>query len=111
MMLHYRCRYLKLLEKKLVNSFELDHVYYLSNPAYGWNAMLMFTDVNLKIMSGIKKYQFIEKIQFIKIHWLMFSMKMTFNNKFLKLSDSDNLAMYVIYLDANNLYGHVYMFI
>ena len=59
MMLHYRCRCLKLLEKKPVNSFELDHVYYLSNPAYGWNAMLMFTDVNLKIMSGIKKYQFI----------------------------------------------------
>ena len=39
----------------------------------------------------------------------MFSMKMTFNNKFLKLSDSDNLAMYVIYLDANNLYGHMFI--
>ena len=109
MMLHYRCRCLKLLEKNPVNSFELDHVYYLSNPAYGWNAMLMFIDVNLKIMPGIKKYQFIESIQFIRIHWLMFSIKMTFNNKFFKLSDSDNPAMYVIYLDASNLYGHMFL--
>ena len=69
----------------------------------------MFIDVNLKIMPGIKKYQFIESIQFIRIHWLMFSIKMTFNNKFFKLSDSDNPAMYVIYLDASNLYGHMFL--
>ena len=29
-----------------------------------------------------------------------------FNNKLLKLSDANKSRMYIIYLDANNLYGH-----
>ena len=29
-----------------------------------------------------------------------------FNNKLLKLSDANKPTIYIIYLDANNLYGH-----
>ena len=46
--------------KESINSFELDPVHYLSTPGCGWDAMLRFTDINLKLMSDIENYQFIE---------------------------------------------------
>ena len=48
--------------KESMNSFEFDPNHYLSTPGYSWDAMLRFTDVNVKLMSDIKKYQFIESI-------------------------------------------------
>ena len=48
--------------KESINSFELDPAHYLSTPGYSWDAMLRFADVNVKLMSDIKKYQFIESI-------------------------------------------------
>ena len=46
--------------KKSINSSELDPTYYLSTPSYTWDAMLRFTDVTLKLISDVEKYQFIE---------------------------------------------------
>ena len=46
----------KAFRKKSMNSFHLDPAYYLSTPGYSWNAMLTFADVNLKLMSDIKKH-------------------------------------------------------
>ena len=46
--------------KEFVNSFELDPVQYLSLPGYSWDATLRVTDVNLKLISDMKKYQFVE---------------------------------------------------
>ena len=46
--------------KEAINSFELDPDHYLSTPGYGWDAMLRFTDFNLKLISDIEKYQFFE---------------------------------------------------
>ena len=31
--------------------FEVDPTHYLSTPGYSWNAMLRFTDVNLKTVN------------------------------------------------------------
>ena len=47
--------------KVFINSFELDLADYLSTPGYSWDAMLRFADVNLKLISDIEKYQFIER--------------------------------------------------
>ena len=46
--------------KEFVNSFELDPVQYLSLPGYSWDATLRVTDINLKLISDMKKYQFVE---------------------------------------------------
>ena len=47
--------------KESMNSFELDPAYYLSTCSYySCNAMLRFTDANLKLLSNIEKYQFIK---------------------------------------------------
>ena len=46
--------------KESMNSFELDFAHYLSTLGYSWDAMLSFSDLNLKLISVIGKYQFIE---------------------------------------------------
>ena len=43
-----------------INYFELDPAHNLSTPIYNWDPMLRFTDVKLKLISDIEKYQFIE---------------------------------------------------
>ena len=60
--------------------------------------MLRFNDVNLKLISDIEKYQFIE-IMICKGY-------IEANNKFLKSYDANKPTLYIIYLDTNNLYRH-----
>ena len=45
---------------KSMGSFELDPAHYLSTSGYSWDAMLRFTNFNLKLVSDIEKYQLIE---------------------------------------------------
>ena len=42
------------------NYFELDFAHYLSTFGDSWDAMLRFSGYNLKLISFIEKYQFIE---------------------------------------------------
>lgn len=44
------------------NSFKLARVYCLSSPGYIWDAMLRLKGINLKIISYIENYQFIESV-------------------------------------------------
>ena len=48
--------------KGSMNSFELDFAHYLSTLDYSWDAMLSFSDLNLRLISVIGKHQFIESI-------------------------------------------------
>ena len=38
---------------KSINSFEVDHASYLYTSGYSWVAIIMFTDVNLRLTSDI----------------------------------------------------------
>lgn len=74
----------------------------LSAPGYRWDTVLRFTDVNLKLIIGIKKYQFVE--------WIMrggtsiiYAGYSKANDKSFKLYDVINPASNIIYLYANNL--------
>ena len=40
-----------------INSFEFNPVHFLPTPSYSCDAMLRVMGVNLKLTSGIKKYQ------------------------------------------------------
>ena len=46
--------------KEYVKYFELDPAHFLSAPHSGWDTMLRFTGVHLKLIWGIEKNQFIE---------------------------------------------------
>ena len=48
--------------KESIVSFGLDLPNYLSNPGCSWDATIIFTDVNLKLISDIGKYQFVESM-------------------------------------------------
>ena len=88
--------------KESVNSFELDPAHYLSTPVYIWDVLLKFTDVNLKLISDIEKYQFIERTirDGISMNCKGYPEG---KNKFLKPFDVNKLTSYIIYLDPNNL--------
>ena len=79
---------------------------YLSG--YGWDALLKFTDANLKLIWGIEKYQFIEKHNKSGISIICKGYAEA-NNQFLKSYKANKPASYIIYLDARNLYGYSIM--
>ena len=88
-----------------INCFDLDPARYLSTLGYEWDAMLRFTDVNLKLMSDIEKYQFIEN----KIRGdtsMICKGYAEASNKFFKSYDANKLTLYSIYLEQKNSYGH-----
>ena len=58
-MFYYWVVCLKLINKS-INSFELNPAYYLSTPGYSQDAILSFTENNLKLIFDIEKNQFIE---------------------------------------------------
>ena len=91
--------------KKSINSFELDPTYYLSTPSYAWDAMLRFTDVTLKLISDVEKYQFIESTIRGGISMIYKGYAEAYN-KLLKSYDANKPTSYRIYLETNNLYGH-----
>ena len=97
---------MKPLEKNL--QIELDYAHYLSTLGYSWDAMLRFTDINSKLISDIEKYQFVESV--IKcIISLICKGYAEAHNIFLKSVDANKTTSYIIYLDANDLYGHSMM--
>ena len=91
-----------------INSFELDPAHCSSTPGYRWDAMLRFTDVNLKLISDIEKYPFIESIIRSGIS-IIFKGYAEANNKFLNSYSVNKRTSYIIYLDTSNLYGHPMM--
>ena len=96
----------KRLEKNL--QIGLDYAYYLSSLGYSWDVMLKLTDVNLKLISDIQNYQSVKSTIKCEIS-LIFKGYAEAHNKFLKLYVVNKPTSYIIYLDANDLYGHSIM--
>ena len=51
---------LKTFRKESINFFDLDLAHSLSTSGCSWDEMLRFINANLKLISDIKKYQFVE---------------------------------------------------
>lgn len=85
-------------------NYKIDPLHFLSSPALSWCAMLKMTKVKLDLISDIDMFQFIEKgmrggISYISHRYA------SANNKYMKEYNSKKPEDYIIYLDANNLYG------
>lgn len=77
---------------------------YFTLPNYAWDAMLKMTGVVLDQLTDIDMYQFCE--QAIRGGTSMISHRYAkANNKYMKDYIPDAISSYIIYLDANNLYG------
>jgi hypothetical protein len=77
---------------------------YFTLPNYAWNAMLLKTGVVLDQLTDIDMYLFCE--QGIRGGTSMISHRYAkANNKYMESYDPDVVSSYIMYLDANNLYG------
>ena len=87
-----------------LKNYGLDSVHYYTAPGLAWDAMLKITKINLELLSDVDMLLMIEKgirggISIISNRYGKA------NNKYMKDFNNSELIKYLIYLDANNLYG------
>ena len=90
--------------KTCLDYYRLDLCYYCSSPGLSWDAMLKMTGIKLGLISDIDMHLFIEKGMRGGISYISKRYSKA-NNKYMWSFDSDEENKFMMYLDANNLYG------
>ena len=90
--------------KTCLQYYKLDPCHYFTSPGLSWDAMLKMTDIKLELMVDIDMFQFIEKNMRGGISYIANRYGKA-NNKYMKNYDEKTPSKYIMYLDANNLYG------
>lgn len=85
--------------------YKLDPAHYYTLPGLGWDVMLKMGDVELELLSDTDMHLIIE--QGLRGGISMISTKyVKANNPYLNHFKPSEPTTYIIYWDANNLYGH-----
>ena len=84
--------------------YKLDPCHYFASSGLSCHAMLKVTDIKLELIIDIDMFQFIENgmrggVSYIANHYGKA------NNEYMKEYDEKVPSKYIMYLDANNLYG------
>ena len=90
--------------KTCMQYYKLDPCHYFTSPGLSWDAMLKITNIKLELMTDLDMFQFIEK----GMHGGVFYIANRYgnaNNKYMKEYNEKAPSKYIMYLDANNLYG------
>ena len=90
--------------KTCLQYYKLDPCHYFTCPGLSWDAMLKMTDIKLELMVDIDMFQFVEKGMRGGISYIANRYGKS-NNKYMKTYDKKAPSKYIMYLDANNLYG------
>ena len=87
-----------------IEIYELDPAQLLSAPGIAWQACLKKTRVNLELLTDIDMLLMVEKGIRGEICQATHGYAKA-NNKYMKNYNKDVISSYLMYLDANNLYG------
>ena len=90
--------------KTYLQYYKLDPCHYFTSPGLSWDAMLKMTNVELELMTDIDMFQFIEKGMRGGVSYIANRYGKA-NNKYTKEYNQKVPSKYIMYLDANNLYG------
>ena len=94
--------------EKFINTcstyYRLDPCHYFSAPGLSWDAMLKMTGIKLDCINDIYVHLFIEKAMVGGILYVGKRYSRA-NNKYMKNYDASASNSYIMYFDANNLYG------
>ena len=90
--------------KNCLTYYKLDPLHYITSPGLTWDAMLKMTKINLQLITDVDMQLFIEKGLRGGISYIAHRIAEA-NNKYMKNYDLNKLISYLLYLDANNLYG------
>ena len=90
--------------KTCMQYYELDPCHYFRSLGLSWDAMLKMTNIILELMTDIDMFQFIEKGMRGGVSYIANRYGIA-NNKYMKKYDEKAPSKYIMYLDANNLYG------
>ena len=90
--------------KTCLEYYKLDPCHYFTSPGLSWDAMLKMTNIKLELMTDVDMFQFIEKGLRGGISYIANRYGKA-NNKYMKEYDEKAPSKYIMYLDANNLYG------
>ena len=89
---------------KCIEIYKLDPAHFVSAPGLAWQACLKITKVELELLTDIDMLLIIEKGSRRGIFQAIHRYAKT-NNKYMKNYDKDIISLYLMYLDASNLYG------
>ena len=97
--------------KMCLDYYGLDPCHYFSSPGLSWDALLKITGIELELISDIDMHLFIEKRMRGGISNIA-KRHSKANNKYMEDYDSSECnshdgSVFIMYLDANNLYGWV----
>ena len=89
-----------------LKEYELDPAHFLSLPGLAWQACLKKTNIELELLTDYDMLLMVEEgIRRRICHSIHRYAKA--NNKFMKIYNNNEESSYILYLDANNLYGWV----
>ena len=90
--------------KTCMGSYKLDPFHYLTAPGLSWDALLKYTNINLELLTDIGMHMFIEKGMRGGIS-MVSKRHAKANNPHTADYDPEKDNNYIMYYDANNLYG------
>jgi hypothetical protein len=85
--------------------YELDPANYLSAPGLAWDAMLKMTKVELELISDPEMFNMMDRMKRGGLCFVGSMRHVKANNKYLEDYDPSKPSTYIMYWDANNLYG------